>query len=170
MAGTEQIPISKHTDLKFIEGKLQEIKGESKKQRKVKDRLEFIRLRYLGYSVREACMIKNITIQTGYNWQRLWNEDGLGSLMPNYGGGRPASMTADQKTLFENAVERDQMTTTQAGAFIKDRFGIVFTPKHIRSMLRSVKFRHAKPYDIDYRRPDDAEDALKKSLEQRWIR
>jgi len=169
MAGTEQIPISKHVDLKFIEKKLREIEDENKKQRKVSERLEFIRLRYLGYSVPEACKIKNITIQTGYNWQRSWNEGGLESLIPNYGGGRPASMTADQRTIFENAVIRDQLTTTEAGAFIRDRFMIVFTPKHIRSMLRSMGFRHAKPYDIDYRRPADAEQVLKKRSEQPWI-
>jgi len=169
MAGIELIPISKPVDLKFIDRKLREIEDENKKQRKVSERLEFIRLRYLGYSVPEACTIRNITIQTGYNWQRSWNEDGLDSLMPNYGGGRPASMTEDQKTIFRNAVIRDQMTTTEAGAFIKDRFMIIFTPKHIRSMLRSMGFRHAKPYDIDYRRPADAESVLKKGSEQRWI-
>ena len=65
----------------------------------------------------------------------------------------------------KKAVARDMMTTVEAGAFVKEHFGIEFTPKHIRSMLRSMGFRHAKPYDIDYRRPADAETVLKKRLE-----
>ncbi|AIZ56018.1 hypothetical protein Mpt1_c07670 [Candidatus Methanoplasma termitum] len=168
MAGIELIPISKPVDLKFIEGKLKEIEAESKKQKKAGERLEFIRLRYLGYSVPEACMIKGITIQTGYNWQSSWNENGIDSVMPNYGGGRPSAMTLEQKERFRDAVARDMMTTVEAGAFVREHFGIEFTPKHIRSMLRSMGFRHAKPYDVDYRRPADAEGILKKDSEQRW--
>jgi putative transposase len=132
------------------------------------DRLGFIRLRYLGYSVVETCAISGITIQTGYNWQKAWNYSGMDSIMPNYGGGRPASMTPEQKARFKEAVARDMMTTVEAGAFVKEHFGIEFTPKHIRSMLRSMGFRHAKPYDVDYRRPADAETALKKDSDPRW--
>ncbi|MDR1405337.1 MAG: transposase [Candidatus Methanoplasma sp.] len=169
MAGVEQIEISKPVDIGAVESRIKDITVESRKQRKACERLEFIRLRYLGYSVPEACSIKGITIQTGYNWQKAWNEDGMDSVVPNYGGGRPASMTKDQRERFRNAVDRDMMTTVEAGAFVKDNFGIEFTPKHIRSMLRSMGFRHAKPYDIDYRRPVDAEAVLKKDSESRWI-
>lgn len=93
----------------------------------------------------------------------------MDSLDPNYGGGRPASITPEQKLKFKNIVARDAMTTVEAGAYIRDNFGIEFTPKHIRSMLRSMGFRHAKPYDIDYRRPADAEAVLKKDSDLCWI-
>jgi len=168
MAGVEQIEISKPVDLKAIENRLREMEAMNKKQKKAAERLEFIRLRYLGYSAPEACTIRNVSIQTGYNWQKAWNESGMDSVMPNYGGGRPSSMTAEQKERFKNAVARDMMTTVEAGAYLKDHMGFEFTPKHVRSMLRSMGFRHAKPYDIDYRRPADAEAVLKKSSDQRW--
>jgi len=51
--------------------------------------------------------ISGITIQTGYNWQKAWNYSGMNSIMPNYGGGRPASMTPEQKSRFEKAMARD---------------------------------------------------------------
>ncbi|MCL2295491.1 MAG: helix-turn-helix domain-containing protein [Methanomassiliicoccaceae archaeon] len=168
MAGVEQIEISKPVDLKAIESRLKELEIMNKKQKKASERLEFIRLRYLGYSTPEACTIRNVSIQTGYNWQKAWNESGMDSVMPNYGGGRPPSMTAEQKERFKNAVAKDMLTTVEAGAYLRGRFGLVFTPKHVRSMLRSMGFRHAKPYDIDYRRPADAETDLKKTSDQRW--
>jgi len=169
MAGVEQIEISKPVDLKAIESKLRELEIMNKKQKKASERLEFIRLRYLGYSAPEACSIRNVSIQTGYNWQKAWNEGGMDSVMPNYGGGRPPSMTAEQKERFKKAVARDMMTTVEAGAYLRDNMGFEFTPKHVRSMLRSMGFRHAKPYDIDYRRPADAETDLKKTSELCWV-
>ena len=57
----------------------------------------------------------------------------------------------------------------QAGYFIESNYGIRFTTKHIREMLRKKGFRHAKPYDVDYRRPADAEATFKKESEQPWI-
>lgn len=168
MAGVEQIEIQRHVDLKVIEKRIKELDSDSKRIVRMKDRLSFIRLRYMGYSVTEACRIIGITVQTGYNWQDAWNRDGMDSLAPNFGGGRPAAMSPEQKERFKNAVARDMMTTTEAGAYLRDEMGIEFTPKHIRSMLHSMGFRHAKPYEIDYRRPADAEAVLKKDSEKRW--
>ena len=169
MAGVEQIGIIKTVDIEVIEHKIKHTHADGRKQEKARERLEFIRLRYLGYSVPEACKIRNITNQTGYNWQKAWNEGGMDSILPNYGGGRPPSMTEEQKERFKNAVDRGMMTTLEAGAFLKSNYGLIFTQKHIRSMLRSMGFRHAKPYDIDYRRPADAEAVLKKDWDRHWI-
>lgn len=168
MAGVEQIEIQRHVDLKTIESRIQELDADSKKLKKTLERLRFIRLRYLGYSVPEASSISGVSVQTGYNWQDAWNERGMESLAPNYGGGRPAAMSPEQKERFKAAVARDMMTTAEAGAYLKNEMGFEFTPKHIRSMLRSMGFRHAKPYEIDYRRPADAEAVLKKDSENRW--
>ena len=169
MVAVERIEISRPVSLEIIDNRMKEIESETKRQRKILQKLRFVRLRYLGYTVPEACRIENISVQTGYNWQYQWNESGFDSLEPNYAGGRPASMTEEQKEKFFNAVARDQMTTTQAGHFIEQNYGIRFTPKHIREMLRKKGFRHAKPYDMDCRRPADAEATFKKDSEQPWI-
>ncbi len=169
MVGVEQIEVARPIDLKALEERIREIETDSKRLEKAHDRLVFIRLRYLGYSVPEACTICGITNQTGYNWQRSWNERGMDSVMPRYGGGRPSTITPEQKERFRNAVARDMMTTAEAGAFLKETFGLEFTPKHIRSMLHSMGFRHAKPYDVDYHRPADAEATLKKESDPRWM-
>ena len=99
MAGVEQIEIQRHVDLKTIESRIQELDADSKKLKKTLERLRFIRLRYLGYSVPEASSISGVSVQTGYNWQDAWNERGMESLAPNYGGGRPAAVLILQFTL-----------------------------------------------------------------------
>ncbi len=169
MVGVEQIDISKPVNLEYINQQIKTLGTESKKLAKMVERLQFIRLRYLGYSVVEASNIQNITVQTGYNWQKAWNESGWDSLEPKFAGGKPAKMTPEQKEMFKSAVDRDMMTTLEAGAYLERTFQIKFTPKHVREMLRKMGFRHAKPYDIDYRRPENAETILKKDLEMRWV-
>ena len=169
MVAVEQIEISRKVDLDVIDKRIRDIEVRTKRQQKMIQRLRFVRLRYMGYTVPEACKIENISIQTGYNWQSQWNYNGMDSLEPNYAGGRPASLSSEEKERFFNAVAREMMTTSEAGKYIEDHFNIRFTPKHIREMLRKRGFRHAKPYDIVYRRPADAETTLKKDSEMPWI-
>ncbi|MDR9816980.1 MAG: helix-turn-helix domain-containing protein [Candidatus Methanoculleus thermohydrogenotrophicum] len=46
-------------------------------------RLVFIRLRYKGMSVVDAAEAVGVSHQTGYNWQKRWNEEGrVGELVP----------------------------------------------------------------------------------------
>ena len=113
----EQIEISRKVGIDDIDRRMKEIENLTKKQQKILQKLRFVRLRYLGYSVVEACNIEGISIQTGYNWQEQWNDSGFDSLEPRYAGGRPASLSEEQKERFFNAVARDQMTTSQAGCF-----------------------------------------------------
>lgn len=169
MANKEHIPIVRHMNLDDLEAAIDEADVSTAEGRKLAERLRFIRLRYMGYETVEACRIAGVNTQTGYNWQKLWNEGGFDALMPNYGGGRPSSMTEEQRTQLYEAVKANPMTTTEVGDYIKREFKLTFTPKHVRSILRGWGLRHAKPYDIDYRRPQDAEAVLKKTSEQPWI-
>ena len=46
---------------------------------------------------------------------------------------------------------------------VEKEFGVEYTPKQIRIIVKTLGMRYAKPYTYDYRRPDDAEDLLKNS-------
>jgi transposase len=46
---------------------------------------------------------------------------------------------------------------------IKEKFGIEFSEMHVWRILKSMNMHRAKPYVLDNRRPDDAEDILKKT-------
>ena len=79
MVAVERIEISKPVSLEIIDNRMKEIESETKRQRKILQKLRFVRLRYLGYTVPEACRIENVSVQTGYNWQDQWNESGFDS-------------------------------------------------------------------------------------------
>jgi putative transposase len=57
--------------------------------------------------------------------------------------------------------ERDGFTTNEVQNLIEKRFGIRFTQKHVRAILRKLGMKYAKLYQHDYRRPKNREDDLK---------
>jgi len=135
---------------------------------KVLQRLYFIRHRYAGDSVEEAAKRVGITKNSGYIWQRRWNKEGYVGLIPRYSGGRPSKLSDAQKEELKHLLEnRNDWTSEEVRELIWERFDVQYTPKQIRVILRKMGMRHAKPYQHDYRRPDNAEDLFKKNPRNR---
>ncbi|MDY0224710.1 MAG: helix-turn-helix domain-containing protein [Candidatus Methanomethylophilaceae archaeon] len=171
MTDVEHISIDKKVPISMIEEEIRGLDSKvegCKKIEKARQRLGFIRLRYLGYPVLDCAKILSINPQTGYNWQAAWNESGMDSVIPNYGGGRPSKITEEQRSRLKEQVDRDNMTTGEARQFMKDVFHVEYSVKQVHVILSGMGLRHAKPYSIDYRRPDDAGQRLKKTSELCW--
>ena len=131
---------------------------------KVLNRLHFIRNRYLGDSVELAASKSGVTKRVGYIWQDRWNEEGYEGLKPKYGGGRPAQITDEEKSqLKEILTKRDDWITKEIKNLICDRFGVEYSLKQVRIILRSLGLKYARPYPKDYRRPADPKEQLKKT-------
>jgi putative transposase len=85
-------------------------------------------------------------------------------LIPKYGGGRPSQLSEQNKAeLKEILSKRDDWTTKEIKKLIKDEFGPNFSEKHVRVILKELGLKFAKPHPLDYRRPLDAENQLKKT-------
>src|SRR3989338_5081286 len=67
------------------------------KDKRLHERLLFIRQLYLGDGVVQACDRLCISVQAGYDWLKQWNEGGYEDLGPGFGGGRPPKLTGEQK-------------------------------------------------------------------------
>ena len=127
------------------------------------ERLCFIRMRYKGYTVEEAASSNGMTTKTGYNIQERWNEGGMAALVPNFGGGRRSKLTKEQREELEGVLSIAPMSTKGVREYIAEEFGIEYSNKQIYVILGKMGMNHAKPYPRDHRRPDDAEDILKKT-------
>jgi len=140
-----------------------------KKERDVKvlNRLHFINYLYSGCSVPEASETLGITKVTGYIWLKRWNEEGRSGLIPKYSGGRPPKITEEDKgELKESLSKRNNWTTREVRDLIREKFDVDYSLKRVREILKSLGMKYAKPYVLDYRRPDEAGEILKKT----WIR
>ena len=78
-----------------------------------------------------------------------------------YVGSLPYKTTEEE--LYQILTERDDWTTKEIRKLIKDKFCIEFSEKHVRTILRSLGLKYARPYPQDYRNPADAKEQLKKT-------
>ena len=159
MAGKEQIVI----DRKVTLDKLNSLITHEKNSRVLK-KLYFVKFRYLGDSVEETAIKLGVTKKTGYYWQEDWNKGDYTALMPNFCGGRKSKLTDEQMKELKISLERkDYWTTREVLELIKEKYGVEYSQKQVGVILHSFNMHHSKPYVLDYRRPQNAEEILKKA-------
>jgi putative transposase len=160
MGRKQEKEVNRHLTL----DELNSIIRREEKSVRILERLYFIRFLYKGDTIKEACERIGITEPTGYSWLKAWNDSGYKGLEPHFSGGpKPKLGSAERVELFRLLHERETWTLREIRILIKDKFGIVFSEMHIWRILKSMSMHHAKPYVLDKRRPDDAEDILKKT-------
>jgi len=159
MPRSEQIPIQKHMNTDELESRIKTLEKDTK----ILKRLYFVKYRYKGDSVEESSQRIGITRNEGYIWQRRWNEQGYGGLIPRYGGGRPMKLSSEKlDRLIDLLNQKTTWTTDDVRTMIHQEFGVEYTMKQIRIILKKLNMAYGKPFTQDYRRPDDAESLLKK--------
>jgi putative transposase len=159
MSKPEQIPIHRSWSLDELNKRIRTLERDAK----ILKRLYFIKYRYEGASVEVSARRVGITKSVGYIWQKRWNENGYAGLIPRYAGGRPSKLLEEQKEQLKALLEeRDDWTTNEVRENIQRAFGVEYTAKQVRIILKDFGMRYAKPYPRDYRRPADAEVLLKK--------
>lgn len=136
---------------------------KTERNTKVQQKLFFVRFRYLGDSIEEASLRLGVTKRICYYWQNRWNENGYEGLLQKSGAGRPSKLNNEEmirlKTLLEG---KDFWTTEEVAKLIKDEFDIDYSMNAIRKLLNKIGMKHNIPYCLDYRRPENAEEILKK--------
>jgi putative transposase len=159
MSKPEQIPIQRPWSLEELNKRIRTLERDAR----ILKRLYFIKYRYEGASVEVSARRVGVTKSEGYIWQKRWNENGYAGLLPRYAGGRPSKLSEEQKEQLKALLrERDDWSTNEVRKYIQSAFGVGYTLKQVRIILKSFGMRYAKPYAHDYRKPADAEVLLKK--------
>jgi len=160
VARPENITIERHITAEEL---LKRIKSLEKNV-KVLQRLYFIKYRYEGVTVENAAERVEISKPVAYIWQDRWNKEGYEGLKPKFAGGKPSKLSDDQKEQLKKILnKRDDWTTDEIKKLISEEFNVEYSLKQIRIILRKFGMKLAKPFPHDYRRPDDAEEILKKT-------
>ena len=71
--------------------------------------------------------------------------------------------TAKRTELSRLLHERETWTLREVRIAIIEEFGIEYSEMQVWRILKSMNMHHAKPYILDERRPEEAEDILKKT-------
>ena len=143
---------------------IRETKREYRQYIEAYDRLTFIEDLYGGKTVKEASKMNNITVQTGHNWLKEWNASGLDSLFRKKGSGRKPRLNAeDKEKLKKNILNKDLTSVREIKKELKEEFGVIYSDRHIRRIMKELGFGYGKPYIIPLEAPEDAEEQLKKT-------
>ena len=160
MVKTEMYPIKKWMGVDELNKQIKTLE----KNVKVLKRLYFVKYRYSGDTVEVASKKIGVTKMMGYEWQRRWNKDGYTGLIPRYAGGRPSKLTDQHKEELKTLLkERNDWSTNEVMRLVKERYGVEYSLKQIRVILRGFGMKLGKPYPRDYRRPENAKEMLKKT-------
>ena len=158
-----QVNLIKHVPLKKISKEVRKCEIEIKKLKK----LIFIQSCYKGSTLEEAADDAGISIPTAYRWLNRWNEEGLTSLSPRKGTGRPSKLTdVDKIQLKETMLNTEYLTTEKLHEIILKDFNIDYSMKQTRIIAHQLGFSYSKPYPRYDKTPIDAELQLKKTPEE----
>ena len=159
MPRPEQIPLQKHMTKEELLRRIKTLETNTK----ILQRLYFIKHRYDGKSVEEASRLVGVAKPVGYDWQERWNESGYDGLIPRYAGGRPSKLSDHQKEKLQLLLkDKDVWTTDEVRLLISNEFSVEYTLKQVRIIAKNFGMKYAKPFTLDYRKPPDAEQILKK--------
>ncbi len=159
MPRPEQIPIQKHMTNEELQRRIRMLETNTK----ILQRLYFIKHRYEGKSVEESSHLVGVAKPVGYEWQERWNKNGYDGLIPLYAGGRPSKLSDQQKEQLQLMLrERNSWTTDEVRLLISNQFGVEYTLKQVRIIAKKFGMKYAKPFTLDYRRPPNADQILKK--------
>ncbi len=159
---------------------LTEIEELMKKQKNKRnyERLLAIRMLMSGNKPDDITEKINRSPATIYNWAELWNKNGWESLKYKPPSGKKPKLNFDDLAELRDVLETktpkdiDFLNTDQrywdierALEFINGYFGTDYTYFGVWRILREkLKFQYTKPYPKNYKRPDNAEEILKKRL------
>jgi transposase len=117
----------------------------------------------------EAAEILLLPHPTVYEWIREWNRYGYEGLVSRENlrtGRRPKLGEEDIKRLEGLLRQRNLWLTSEVVELILKEFGVRLSEDQVRRILRDkLNMNFSKPYPKDYRRPDNAEEALVRQLE-----
>ena len=136
---------------------------KEKTRTRIVPRLMFIRLLYKGISVPQASSEMQIPKRLGYIWLNKWNESGIEGLIPVFSPGGPTKLTKEQISQLKEDLSQGLWTTEDVRKHIKMGFNVDYSMRQVSRILKKLGMHHAKPYPHDYRRPNDADERLKKT-------
>jgi putative transposase len=87
--------------------------------------------------------------------------------LPNFSGGpKPKLGEAEREELKKLLAEKNGWTLREVRLLVLEKFNVEYSEMQVWRILTSWNVHHAKPYVLDNRRPEDAENVLKKTRNQ----
>lgn len=154
---------------KILSKERKEIKKRLKKEKdpKVKLKLALLNMVASGMSVEEAASFLGIKLRTAYSWINNWIEAGYEAMLVKKRDGRPPKLNKEQKKKLKKLLEeKEYWTTKEINEYIKVNFGVEYKKSRLYDLLKELGLKLSKPYILDVKRPENAEEILEGRMEE----
>jgi len=130
----------------------------------IKERLLAILLLYDGKNIYEVAEIIRRSERTIKEWLKRWNERGYEGILPETSKrGRKPKISNEEWDKILKEIEGKGMTIKEVTVYVKTTRGVEYAYKTVWTILRKKKkVRYGKPYIQNSKRPENAEEILKK--------
>ncbi|MCL2116574.1 MAG: winged helix-turn-helix domain-containing protein [Methanobrevibacter sp.] len=164
MVGMPQKKIEYHLNPK----ELNKCINKKEKEVEVLRKLYVIKDLYKMKKPENICKKRGISLPTLHRWWDLWNEEGYEGLFPKYyNSGRHSKLSFEDKKKLNDILENEEyLNQKRVAKIIKDEFGVVYCESQQSVILRELGFRYNKPYQFYSKRPENAEEMLKKTYQK----
>ncbi len=135
----------------------------NEKDSRVKERLLAILHLYEGKMVKEVSMVVKRSVRSIERWVREWNEKGYDGLTPRFTGGPKPKLADSEWDKIVKEIENRGMTLKDVTVYVKDTRGVHYGYKGVWEVLRRKRhIPYGKPYKMNRKRPENAEEILKR--------
>lgn len=156
---TRKTKIIKHIPHEELESLYKE-----EKNARVKERLHAILLLYEGREAKEVAEILHRGYASVRRWKDAWNAGGYKGLIPGYKGGPEPRISDSTWDRILKEIEDKGMTLSDVKVYVNTKYGVNYSYNSVWYWVRKKKKApYGKPYPKDIRRPDNAEEILKKT-------
>jgi putative transposase len=163
MINRYNVEIADHLKMKDLDA----ILSEYNIYYRIYQRVLFLRMLRQDFTIKDAAHILNITERTGRNWLKKYNEFGFDGLIPNFGGGRPSSLSDNQLDEIKEIVGNKDANYTikDVRKLIFDKYGVKYSYKQVWFICREkLKLNYGKPSPESPERFPTRKEELKKKL------
>lgn len=152
------------------------------KDRNIRDRLQMLLHLREGYVQRDISRILHVSVGKVPYWKKRFEEDGLDGLKDKKGRGRKSRLKKNQLLSITKAIDKglhmeDGYTrgykTKDVSSLIREKYGVGYTLRHCRRLLRALRYRLKVPRPRHKRRNQQDVSAFKRELkknEKYWVK
>ncbi len=130
-------------------------------------RLILLNLVAQGMSVETAAALVGMKLRMAYLGIKRWIEKGYEGLLRKKGSGRRPKLDNEQKEKLKELLNQNEYwTTKEIRRLIKDEFGVEYKKSRLYALLKELKMHHSKPYILDMKKPENADEILAERLNE----
>jgi len=116
---------------------------------KKSDRIKAILLLNKGFSYEEIAEILLIDNTTVRRWRKIFSTKGIKTLLKdNYSGGTSKLASDELSELSLHLDQKIYLTAKEICAYVEKKYGMVYTPKGMTSLLHTLEFTYKKPKHV----------------------